>query len=115
MNNRLLKKLKSLSGETLAETLVAVLILSIVSVALAAMIGSATRMNISARENDERLDKAMENMMTAETAEGTATVTVGSGKVTFPIKMQPSGDDSLKLCSYDVRQPASASQPDVID
>ena len=52
-------KLRSARGETLTETLMAVLIVGLASVMLAAMIGSASRMNRTALQKDAAYLKAL--------------------------------------------------------
>ena len=103
-------KFKNSKGETLAETLVAIVLLSLVSVALAAMIGSSSNMNSSAKKYDEKLDRAVAAMESndASALDGTATVTIGSDTVSFKIKMHTSGDDTMKLCAYDAAEANNA-------
>ena len=62
MNHKLLKKLRARSGETLAEVLVALLVIGMASLVLAVMVTTAGRMDSSVRQRDilfaEDLEKA---------------------------------------------------------
>lgn len=83
---RLWKKLCSRRGETLTETLVAVLVVGLSSAVLAAMIGAASRLNAVAIQKDETLYAAViaaETGQDAAAETGKVQVTVGSDTVTF--------------------------------
>ena len=104
---RIGRKLRTAAGETLTETLVSVLIISIVSVALAAMIGTATKLNQSAKTYDNALDTALSKMM--ENSGGPVTVTVTLNDTVNPFtetfnavlkKGSGEGDVKLELYSY---------------
>ena len=62
----IIKLIKNKNGDTLAETLVSVLIVSLASALLASMIGAASRMNLKAKEYDGQLDDAVITMTSAE-------------------------------------------------
>ncbi|MDO4516821.1 MAG: hypothetical protein Q4C76_06780 [Bacillota bacterium] len=84
---RLWNKLASRRGETLTETLVAILVVALSSAILATMIGAASRMNKTAMEKDAQLYGAVTaaETKTTEVTEETpqVEVTVGSKTVTF--------------------------------
>ena len=65
--NRIKKKTKSRAGETIAETLVAVLIIALAFVMLCGAVGAAARVNASANNNHTAF---------TATEKGTATATV---------------------------------------
>lgn len=67
---KLKQKLAARRGETLTETLVAILVISLSAAVLAAMIGAASRMNRLAIQQDEANYAAIS---AAETGAGTAT------------------------------------------
>ena len=102
---KLLKKLRARSGETLTETLCAVLVMSLSSVLLATMISAASHMNATALEKDSAL---YSELTTAEEQtdikeEGTVTVTIASNdskKVSFPVSYY--GDEDGAHTSYAV-------------
>ena len=100
----LIKKLRFAKGETLVETLTAVLIISLASVALASMIAAASRLNIRARENDERLYAAISELESGagESEAGTVTVTMGeqSRKVDFSVSYVNGGEGLLSAFEY---------------
>ena len=77
-------KLRSRKGETLTETLVAILLVGLASVVLASMIGAASRMGVQAKEQDEKLRDAVTAVETqpdeakTEAANPNVQVTIGS-------------------------------------
>ena len=77
MNKQIIKKLNRQSGETLTETLVALLIAALALVMLAGMISSTTR--IVTRSRTTMNSYYAENNMVAEqgASEGTAYITLG--------------------------------------
>ena len=107
---RLWNKLASRRGETLTETLVAILVVALSSVILATMIGAASRMNKTAMEKDEQLYGAVTAAEakpdSAKTADTTTNVNVtvdgksvifgnsGAGSITYYV------DASNTLYSY---------------
>lgn len=99
------KKLRVSRGETLVETLTAIVVIALASVALAAMIGAASRMDLAARANDERLYSAISQLETADGGgeSGTVTVTVGGQEgrsVAFSVTFSDGGDGLLR--AYDM-------------
>lgn len=73
-----IKKLKERSGETLVETLVAILVIALASLLLAAMVSSSGSIDMSAREKDAEFYKGLSDVELKEDAE-----TVADGKVIF--------------------------------
>lgn len=97
-------KLRSRKGETLTETLVALLIVGLSSVVLASMIGAASRMGIQAAERDEEL---REEISAAETRTGSGqsgdvTVKIDGTDINFPVSYY--GEEG-KLHSYQYVKP----------
>lgn len=80
-------------GETLTETLVAIVIISLSSVLLASMVGAASRMNAAVLERDRvfyaELSQA-ERQLTPR-ASGTVTVRIGGEAVEFPVTVYGAG------------------------
>ena len=72
---RMLHKLRGSGGETLTETLAAVLVVSCASVLLATMILAASHMNGTAREQDEKLYAEISSAEAQSAADTDATVT----------------------------------------
>ncbi|MDO5445018.1 MAG: hypothetical protein Q4F31_05285 [Eubacteriales bacterium] len=109
---RILRKLKNTSGETLAETLVSVLIVSLASVVLAAMIGAASRMNIKAKNYDKELDNAILAMASEGGAQDSLSVILGNDSadpVKYTVNYKTS-TGNLKLSSYSIpATPAESS------
>ena len=88
--NLMREKLRSERGESLVETLTAVVIIALASAALASMIASAAKLNITARENDHELYEAISQLEEGleEGEEGMVTVTLNNEetrKVNFPV------------------------------
>ena len=85
MKKQFLKKLKSRAGETLVETLVAILISTFASLMLAGATSTAMELNRQARERDRVNQLCLEKLAKEESV----TQTVGSLKVT---RMQPDSE-----------------------
>lgn len=102
------RKLRSRRGETLIESLVALLLVSIASVALIAMVTSASRMNKAANQLDSGLYAAVSAAEVRQDNEdkedGTVTVTVDGDSVTKDVTFYGSGDASI--FSYQQREEA---------
>lgn len=100
---KLLRKLRARSGETLTETLCAVLVMSLSSVLLATMISAAAHMNASALEKDRALYTeltAAEARSAAKSEPKAVYVTINGTKVTFAATYY--GDKDGALTSYAV-------------
>lgn len=84
----MLRKLQSKKGETLVETIAAILVLSLASAAFAALIMSATKINSTAAEIDKAYYQALETVEKNNDATKQETITVGtdSVKVDWTIK-----------------------------
>jgi len=104
MLHKISRKLRSNKAETLVESLVSVLIISITSIALAAMIWTASDLNKKTKEYDEKLDEAITAMLTTGTTKGEVKVK----DAPFTVYIQKSGND-LKLYSYE-KAPETASE-----
>ena len=90
MKKAMLKKLKSRAGETLVETLFAILIATFASILLAGATTTAMELNRQARERDERNQKCLKIL-------SNASVPATSGKVKVTIYGPAEGDDEEKL------------------
>jgi len=76
---KMLKRLRSAKGESLIESMAAILIFTLASIILLAMISTSARLNKTAKD----IDHAIETELLA--AEQKKTATAGSNKVTFSI------------------------------
>lgn len=101
-------KLRSRKGETLTETLVALLIVGLSSVVLASMIGAASRMGVQAKEQDEKLRDAVTAVETqpdeAKTGEtdSKVQVTIGSNPAEdFTVAYYSDADGTLYSYRYE--------------
>ncbi len=90
MKKQFLKKLKSRAGETLVETLFAILIATFASLMLAGATSTGMELNRQARERDRVNQLCLEKLAKEESV----TNTVGSLKVT---RMQPDADNEGKF------------------
>ena len=107
---RLRRKLSAHSGETLTETLCALLVVSLSSLLLATMISAATRLNASAMERDGRL---YSGLTAAEGRTGTAqagTVTA-SGGAGFTVDFDVDWYGADGLWAYAFREPEGGGAP----
>ena len=95
-------KLRSRKGETLTETLVALLIVGLSSVVLASMIGAASRMGTQAAERDKAMyeEVAAAEARTGDSEDGSVTVTVGDTNQTIDVKYY-GGEDGLHSYVYE--------------
>lgn len=107
MNKYFIKKLRSSIGETLAETLVSVLLISIMSVGFLTMIQSANNMNEKAKKYDEDVDHAEVELAKSSGSEETTTATfkTGTTEKSFPVNVVTAtgkdGNANVTLYSYE--------------
>ena len=94
-----MKKLLNNKGESLVESLVAILIFTLSSILLYTMLSTATNLNRAAKEADEAHQQQMIYAEQAESLIGSANPDLpnGSGKVKFTLT-----DQSVDLFSYNV-------------
>ncbi len=100
---KIMKKLRARSGETLTETLCAVLVMSLSSVLLATMISAASHMNATALEKDSALYSELttaEEQSAAKSEPKAVEVTINGARVTFSATYY--GDKDGALTSYAV-------------
>lgn len=90
--NLILKKLRSRAGESLVESLAAILIFTMASIGMFSMVTAAADINQTAKEADRT---SQEQMLIAEQGEGSST----SGTVTMTLV---SGDDTINVIVADV-------------
>lgn len=96
------RKLRSRKGETLTETLVAVLIVGLASVVLASMIGAASRIStqVLEREKDLYEEIAAAETQTGSGQDGVVTVRIGGTDKNFAVSYY-GGEDQLHSYSYE--------------
>lgn len=105
---RIWNKLRARKGETLTETLVAVLLVGLASVVLASMVGAASRMSIRALERDGKLYAAVTAAETqpdsakVEETDSNVRVAIGNGPTEdFPVTYFSDGDGTLYSYRYE--------------
>ena len=103
MRSNISEKIKNSKGDTLAETIISVLIISLASVTLAAMIGSAAKMNIAAKKYDKELDEALCAMSAdSESAEPIKIkVQFNEKEYEYSVSLRSASVGGAKLSSYD--------------
>lgn len=92
---RILRKLKNRRGESLIESLVAILIFSLASVVMYSMVTTASDINIKARTADETHQA---QLIVAEQGEGTGRRTT----VSLTLVETPAGAEAQSVGSVDV-------------
>ena len=98
---RTFRKLRSRKGETLTETLVAVLLVGLASVVLASMISAASRMGAQALERDTALyDEITVAEAQSSGQNGSVTVEIGGSSQNFNVTYFGE-EDQLHSYSYD--------------
>ena len=108
-NGMNLQKRKRTKGETLVETVVAFLVLSI----LMLMVTTAVKAGVSMNQRAIRLEESLENAcMTAEQDAGTTLseqaelrLTFAEGEVTIPLTVKQAGDDQVSITYFEKRSP----------
>ena len=85
---------RSQRGETLVETLVAILIVGLASAALASMISTATHLNKTAKEKDQALFTAINSIYTSGSSTNNATLSVkiDNKPVSFTVTLMEASD-----------------------
>lgn len=68
--NKIFKKLRSRAGESLVESLAAILVVTMASIVMYSMVTAAADINLKAKRNDQAVQ---EQMAVAERGEGTST------------------------------------------
>ena len=109
-------KLRSRKGETLTETLVAILLVGLASVVLASMISAASSMSAQALERDTALYEAV---TAVETQPDEAKTGEADSKVQVTIESNPAenfpvtyfSDEDGTLYSYRYKKPTGGSTP----
>ncbi|GEM_PF-4260690 len=100
MIKKLIKKLKSKAGESLIESMAAILVFTLASIALLSMLSSSADINRASKVADEQFQS---QMLVAEEASGTGE----SGKVTFKLNTGTVGsgkviaDDNVTIYGSD--------------
>ena len=98
---RTFRKLRSRKGETLTETLVAVLLVGLASVVLASMISAASHMSAQALERDTALyDEITVAEAQSSGQNGSVTVEIGGSSQNFNVTYFGE-EDQLHSYSYD--------------
>lgn len=89
---RLIRKLKSKAGESLVESMAAILIFTLSSIALLSMISASADINRTAKVADRQYQ---EQMVYVEKAEVTGST---EGHVTFKVNNDPVAQDNVYIC-----------------
>jgi type II secretory pathway pseudopilin PulG len=99
-----MRKLKNRSGETLIETLVAILIVSLASVVLVQTVITSAQMSSRSGSADKKFSEALAAAETQSSSTGSGTVTVtkdGAGEsFSVPVNIYGGGSGDKTLTSY---------------
>lgn len=105
---RLYKKLHSRLGETLVETMAAILIFTFSSIILLSMIAAATKLNAAAKESDSTISAELNAAESQDGAGEAASITIHpseSSSQTVSVNRFSSGDGTLYSYSFN-KEPA---------
>lgn len=91
----IIRKLKSKAGESLVESMAAILIFTLSSIALLSMISASADVNRTAKVADRQFQEQMVYVEKAEVAGST------EGRVTFNLNNQPIAQDEVYICQKD--------------
>lgn len=94
MMKKLMMRLKNKCGESLVESMCAILIFTLASLLFFTMVTAATRINKTTRDTETELLNQMNTVECADAAgtDGTASIEVGSNTITENIKVVSGGD-----------------------
>ncbi len=90
----LIKKLKSKAGESLVESMAAILIFTLTSIALLSMISASADINRTAKVADEQFQQQMVVVEKAEAQGDNST----PGRVTFTVNDKQIAQDEVYIC-----------------
>lgn len=90
---RIIGKLKSKAGESLVESMAAILIFTLSSIALLSMISASADINRTAKVADEQFQEQMVYVEKAEVTDST------DGRVTFMVNDKTVAQDNVYICS----------------
>jgi type II secretory pathway pseudopilin PulG len=109
---KLYRRLRSCRGESLVESMVSILIFTLSSVLFFTMVTSATRINQTVKESDEKLqaqrlvmEGASEGDSTVTTKNDKVTITIGADSKQYDVTVVSAADDSSLYAYYPVATP----------
>ncbi len=91
----IIRKLKSKAGESLVESMAAILIFTLSSIALLSMISASADINRTAKVADEQFQKQMTVVEKAESTDAETGYVAKTGYVTFMINKDPNNPVSV--------------------
>ena len=102
--NTICKKLRSRAGESLVESLAAILVVAMASVVMYSMVTAAADINLAAKQTDQRVQEQLAIAERAEGANGTGVINMyikaeGSNKNVASVPVNIYGEDG-GLFSY---------------
>lgn len=92
MMKKIIRKLKSKAGESLVESMAAILIFTLSSIALLSMISASADINRTAKVADEQFQEQMTVVEKAESTDAKA------GYVTFTVNDKTVAQDKVYIC-----------------
>ena len=102
--NKIFKKLRSRAGESLVESLAAILVVTMASIVMYSMVTAAADINLAAKRNDQAVQEQMAIAERAETPDDTGIINMyikaeGSNKNVASVTVNIYGEDG-GLFSY---------------
>ncbi len=97
-----MRKLKNCAGETLIETLISILIVTLASVVLVQMVITGCQIDVESGKADKMFSSALAAAEGEKTSRGSGTVTIGGadGEYTVPVEYYGGGTGDRSLTSY---------------
>ena len=97
-----MRKLRNCAGETLIETLVSILIVTLASVVLVQMVVTGCQIDTESGKADKMFSSLLAEAEGEETSKGSGTVTISgtNGEYTVPVKYYGGGTGDRMLTSY---------------
>ena len=100
---KIIRKLKSKAGESLVESMAAILIFTLSSIALLSMISASADINRTAKVADQQFQKQMTVVEKAESTDAETGTRAETGYVTFMINKDPNNpvsiaEDKVYIC-----------------
>ena len=92
---KIIRKLKSKAGESLVESMAAILIFTLSSIALLSMISASADINRTAKVADQQFQKQMTVVEKAESTDAETGTRAKTGYVTFMINKDPNNPVSV--------------------
>ena len=95
---KIIRRLKSKAGESLVESMAAILIFTLSSIALLSMISASADINRTAKVADQQFQKQMTVVEKAESTDAETGYVAKTGYVTFMVNDDTVAQDKVYIC-----------------